>query len=619
MSRAPTEEDQSGSGTAYLAEYRALNTLLRLGKSFSGNERNNCFLNTGRGTFCNISACSGLDFPDDGRAVATVDWDHDGDSDLWLTNRAGPGVRFLRNDAGSGNNFISFYLQGNGDSTNRDAVGARVELHIEGDERKWIATVRAGDGYLSQATRWVTFGMADIRSVKRISVHWPGGDIETFNGVATNAWYELVQGSGKAQPWLPPDREIKLKPSSPSTNTRTEVPRTFLAVPFPIPDLENVARHDGKSPTLLMLWATWCLPCISELKELANHSDAVREKGLRVIAVNVDAATADDADSSVDPQAILKRMDFKFESATASPELLDKLTFVSDTVFQLRIPLSVPLSFLLDQNGDLAAVYRGAFKIDRVLADLEHLHAEPPERRILASPLGGRWFGGLPTQDLLEAAANYFEAGYTDDAEGLLERIKGLMKDEPGLYTLLGRIAQQSGRTSDAIQYFEQSLALQPDIQVYRSLAVAHASSGDIKPAATAFEKALQLTPENGNLHFQFAMFLSEVGQRDRAIDHADRATRHNVELTEAFILLGRLLSDVGKFDEARAAYGRGLTAHPNNARLVNGLGVVYFRGNQISEAIRRFEQALEIDPSYQAARNNLNQARQRASRRNVQ
>ena len=69
---------------------RALHEFLRGGRSFSGRERNNCFLNTGGARFADISAVSGFDWPDDGRAIGVVDWDHDGDLDLWLANRSGP-------------------------------------------------------------------------------------------------------------------------------------------------------------------------------------------------------------------------------------------------------------------------------------------------------------------------------------------------------------------------------------------------------------------------------------------------------------------------------------------------------------------------------------------------
>ena len=134
------------------------------GRSFSGRERNCCFLNTlanpaARGRFANISATSGLDFADDGRAVAVVDWDHDGDLDLWISNRNAPRLRLLRNDAQSGNHFLAVRLVGNGETTSRDAIGARLELTLDGADTRLIKTLRAGEGFLAQSSKWIHFGL----------------------------------------------------------------------------------------------------------------------------------------------------------------------------------------------------------------------------------------------------------------------------------------------------------------------------------------------------------------------------------------------------------------------------------------------------------------------------
>ena len=69
------------------------------GRSFSGRERNRLFLGTPTGNFADASAVTGIDFPDDGRGVATLDWDHDGDLDVWITNRNAPRLRLLNTTA----------------------------------------------------------------------------------------------------------------------------------------------------------------------------------------------------------------------------------------------------------------------------------------------------------------------------------------------------------------------------------------------------------------------------------------------------------------------------------------------------------------------------------------
>ena len=114
------------------------------GRSFSGHERNCCYLNPGNssaaaGTFANISAASGLDYPDDARAIILLDWDQDGDLDVWASNRNAPRLRLLRNEIPKSGNFINLSLVGNGTTTNRDAIGARVEVIADSSEEKNMA------------------------------------------------------------------------------------------------------------------------------------------------------------------------------------------------------------------------------------------------------------------------------------------------------------------------------------------------------------------------------------------------------------------------------------------------------------------------------------------------
>ena len=108
----------------YDVGWKALNTMLKSGRSLSGHERNCCFLNTRGGRFADISGVANIDFDDDGRVLALADWDFDGDIDFWIANRTGPQVRFLRNDDDNDFGFVAFMLEGT--SCNRDAIGARL-------------------------------------------------------------------------------------------------------------------------------------------------------------------------------------------------------------------------------------------------------------------------------------------------------------------------------------------------------------------------------------------------------------------------------------------------------------------------------------------------------------
>ena len=105
---------------------------------------------------------------DDGRALAVTDWDGDGDLDLWLSNRTGPRVKFLRNDIVDDNQSLTLSLQGV--ASNRDAIGARATVTVKtnGTARTSSQTVRAGESFLSQSSKTLTFGIANGNPSKKL-------------------------------------------------------------------------------------------------------------------------------------------------------------------------------------------------------------------------------------------------------------------------------------------------------------------------------------------------------------------------------------------------------------------------------------------------------------------
>ncbi|RMH15071.1 MAG: hypothetical protein D6696_21675, partial [Acidobacteria bacterium] len=208
MSRSPDVERSSDAREAYVAGWQAILELLRQGRSWSGHERNCAFLSCGGETFADVSAASGLDFADDGRALAVVDWDQDGDLDLWLHNRTGPRLRLMinRSERYGGGRSVAFRLQGT--RVNRDAIGARVEVELA-DGRRRIETLYAGDGFLSQSSKWLHVGLGREDRIESVAVRWPGGRRESFAGVEAGGRYRLVEGEGIARP-LPPRAPVRL-------------------------------------------------------------------------------------------------------------------------------------------------------------------------------------------------------------------------------------------------------------------------------------------------------------------------------------------------------------------------------------------------------------------------
>jgi hypothetical protein len=131
-----------------------------------------------------------------GRGCAYGDINNDGYPDVVLTANGGP-ARLLRNEANAGNNWIRLGLEGDGQRSNRSAIGAKVTLEVGG--KVLYREVVAGRGYLSQSELPVTFGLGKADKIDRVVVRWPGknGGREELTGLSINRSHRLKQGSQK--------------------------------------------------------------------------------------------------------------------------------------------------------------------------------------------------------------------------------------------------------------------------------------------------------------------------------------------------------------------------------------------------------------------------------------
>ena len=161
----------------YEQGWKALNRLLHEDRSFSGHEKNCAYVNMGGGNFADASYATGVNFPDDGRGLALVDWDFDGDLDFWTTNRTAPRVRLMKNTTDS-MAFVTVRLEGNGKTTNRDAIGARLRLYLKGEATPRLRSLRTSEGFLSMSSNWIHFGLGAATAIERLEVDWPGGGTE---------------------------------------------------------------------------------------------------------------------------------------------------------------------------------------------------------------------------------------------------------------------------------------------------------------------------------------------------------------------------------------------------------------------------------------------------------
>ncbi len=452
MSPSPQDKFRSSAVRNYHDAWRAVMQLVRSGYSWSGYERNCAFLNcTDPGSvprFIDISAISGLDFPDDGRSVAVVDWDHDGDLDLWLRNRSAPRLRLMRNLTNhitSDDRSLSVRLVGT--TCNRDAIGARVELELKTTDslpQRLVRSVRAGDAFLSQSSKWLHFGIGKGASVEELIVDWPGGKRERFRGVSPGDRFDIKQGTGQAARMkrrVPVSLEAKpYAAMPPSAAARVVLPGRIALPPIAMQSDDSsvyLSFDDVKSPTLVTFWTSSCPNCRDELSDFAKSQSKFEQAKLRVVAVCLDGLDqTDDVKGRLTSEAseFLQSIEFPFQSARTDQETVELLNQFQRTLFGQYPGFVVPLSFMVDSQGQVLSIYRGSYSHETFLLDRRLANSDDVTLRTLATPLRGTWitkpatrsqfaeFVGLRFSTHPNAALRYLEMAIRAESNPVRQR-----------------------------------------------------------------------------------------------------------------------------------------------------------------------------------------------------
>lgn len=116
--------------------------------------------------------------PSNGRGLAVLDYDADGDQDLVVADASGT-FKLYENRRAPGN-WLHVRLK---ETSNQTAVGARVYVTTAAGTQVRYRNSRTN--YFSQSSRTLHFGLGN-RTVKRMRVVWPDGTERTFTDVATN-------------------------------------------------------------------------------------------------------------------------------------------------------------------------------------------------------------------------------------------------------------------------------------------------------------------------------------------------------------------------------------------------------------------------------------------------
>jgi hypothetical protein len=149
---------------------------------------NRLYRNRGDGTFVDVSEARGDMFDNlVSRGLASLDLEGDGDSDLVVAGADGAAPMLLRTDLARPSRWLQVRLEGV--QSNRDAVGARVEL-TRTDGLRAVQEVRAGASYQGSSSKTLCFGLGDA-GLRELDITWPSGRRSVIDSVPVNTRLEI--------------------------------------------------------------------------------------------------------------------------------------------------------------------------------------------------------------------------------------------------------------------------------------------------------------------------------------------------------------------------------------------------------------------------------------------
>jgi len=591
--------DEAKPSHDYEQGWSAINELIRADGTWSGYERNIFYSNNGDGTFSDISGVVGLDFLEDGRAFALADFDQDGRQEVFLKNRNGPQLRLLKNVMENLPPSIAFRLRGT--KSNRDAIGAVVTIETEeGSQTRTLQgrslqgrslqgrslqarSLQAGSGFLSQHSKDIFFGLGTANGPVRASIRWPSGLVQELRNLPVNhrVWIDEGSEPSRIEAFITPAVRGQFADAKPQeVETLPTTAETWLLAPVEAPDfslpdfseqMRTLSSLRGK-PVLLNFWAAVAERCKKDWVSFNQRHAAWWAQGLQLLAVNLDGPA--DAESV---RALAREHRLSFPILRGSDDVAGIYNILYGYLFDRHRDLTLPISFLIDANGEIVKVYQGPVDPEHVDHDFRHIPQTNAQRLARALPFPGVTDAIDFGRNYLSYGSVFFQRGYMDQAEASFQIA---LRDDPqsaeALYGI-GSVYLNQQKTAEARECFERALKLRatyPDTLAnsWNNLGLLAAREGRTGDAVGYLQEALKLSPD------------------------------HLIALDN----LGGAYRQLKRWDDARRTYERALEVNPNDADANYGLGMVFAQNDDTARAFDSLQKALKLRPAYPEALNNL-------------
>ena len=241
---------------------------------------------------------------------------------------------------------------------------------------------------------------------------------------------------------------------------------------------------------------------------------------------------------------------------------------------------------------------------EKAAKESEWLARTYPHAKVLDAPIINAM------QDFGETAHAFVARGKqmteSGDYPGAEAAFRQVLARRPGLafdYGNLANVLARQGQHTEAIEYFERGLTIDPnDVEMLSNQSLALMTDGQLDRAETALIKAIELDPNYGHAHFNLGVLRYRQSKYGAAVEHFSDALSRNPALTQAYFNLGTTYTEMGKFRAAIDVWKQLERIQPHNASLVFNIGLGWLRLGQDANASSVLQKALDLEPNNRQA-----------------
>jgi tetratricopeptide (TPR) repeat protein len=196
-------------------------------------------------------------------------------------------------------------------------------------------------------------------------------------------------------------------------------------------------------------------------------------------------------------------------------------------------------------------------------------------------------------------AVALLERGQINAAEKLLREAIEFKHDLAEAHFRLGKIHEQRGELEDAADCHELAVHFEPGhVRARFALAGLHKTQGRHAVAAEHYRRVIEHHPEDAAAHCNLCFALYEAAEYSEARARGERAIELDPRLAEAHHNLGLVLMATGEPAQAARCFRRALELKPL-AEVAAGLAHAYRDLGRLDEAIAAYDRALRLAPGF--------------------